>query len=112
MRQRITLAIGMIAFGFMLAWIIGEAAFRIIPNHYVSLVRPGTRTGAWHLAGMEYEWTGMALHVKHPPNRFRWNSLGMHDVDHSPVKPFGTLRVLLLGDSFIEAVQLPLEQTL
>ena len=36
---------------------------------------------------------------------FRANALGFKDVEHDPVKPPGRLRVLLLGDSFVEAIQ-------
>jgi len=34
-----------------------------------------------------------------------WNSRGMHDVDHSIEKEVGVFRILILGDSFVEARQ-------
>jgi len=39
------------------------------------------------------------------------NSRGFHDREHSLVKPPLVRRAVVLGDSFIEAVQLPLEKT-
>lgn len=57
-----------------------------------------------------------------PNARMRWvepgvfdnwvltNSQGFHDIEHAQAKPPGVFRVVVLGDSFMEAVQLPLEQ--
>lgn len=41
----------------------------------------------------------------------RVNSEGLHDREHSKVKSPNTLRVAVLGDSFTEAIHVPLEQT-
>jgi hypothetical protein len=41
----------------------------------------------------------------------RINSAGFHDVEHALEKPPGTLRVVLLGDSMLAGMQVPLEQT-
>lgn len=38
------------------------------------------------------------------------NSDGFRDREHTKVKPENTLRIAVLGDSFVEALQLPLEQ--
>lgn len=40
-----------------------------------------------------------------------FNSEGMRDLEHSVTKAEGTFRVLLLGDSFMEALQLPFESS-
>jgi hypothetical protein len=38
------------------------------------------------------------------------NSYGYHDVEHAIAKPEGVFRILVLGDSFTEALQVPLEK--
>ena len=40
-----------------------------------------------------------------------WNSDGMHDREHSRDKPDGAFRILVLGDSFVEAQQVALPET-
>lgn len=39
------------------------------------------------------------------------NSLGFHSKEYSLQKPVNTYRIVVLGDSFVEAVQVPLEET-
>jgi hypothetical protein len=43
--------------------------------------------------------------------RVRINSRGLRDVEHDLQKPPGTFRILVLGDSYVEALQVELEQT-
>lgn len=38
------------------------------------------------------------------------NSAGFHDAEHALDKPHGVYRIVVLGDSFIEALQLPMEE--
>lgn len=40
----------------------------------------------------------------------QFNSDGFRDREHTKVKPENTLRIALVGDSFVEALQVPLEQ--
>ncbi len=57
---------------------------------------PGAR-GIWRKTGFE-----VAVAV---------NALGFRDVEHAREKPPGVCRVAFLGDSFVEAMQVPLERT-
>ncbi len=59
--------------------------------------------------------------VIHPPNttvyltkfdqKVRFNSFGMRDREHTIEKAAGTFRILLLGDSFMEALQVSFEES-
>ena len=56
---------------------------------------PGTH-GWWRIEGEAY---------------IRINSDGLRDEEHSKLKPKNTLRIAVLGDSYAEALQLPIEKT-
>ena len=77
-------------------------------------------------AGQSYYWAyakrpDPLLGWRPPPNSRGWqrfegaalvatNDLGFRDRDHDLIKPDDVLRVAVLGDSFSEAVQVPVEQ--
>jgi hypothetical protein len=59
---------------------------------------------------------GLAIHQPNGTIRFlnhdiHINSLGMRDQDHAIKKKDGVYRILLLGDSFMEALQVPFEES-
>lgn len=81
---------------------------------------------ATHFAGARIAWTQPDDRIgwRFTPGREYWhfkendhpisgriNSLGWRDVDRSPEKPPGVLRVAVLGDSFVEALQVELDST-
>ena len=60
----------------------------------------------WRLKpGASGEWKGEGASF------VRVNSEGLRDREHAKPKPPNTLRVAVLGDSFTEAIQVPIEQT-
>jgi lysophospholipase L1-like esterase len=79
------------------------------------------------LIGQSYYWAyakrvDPQLGWRPPPDSQGWqrfegaalvsnNRLGFRDRDHRRAKPEGVRRIVVLGDSFTEAVQVPLEQT-
>jgi hypothetical protein len=86
---------------------VGEAALRLLDASYYWAVakRPDPYAG-WRPAPGVSAWQdleGRAL--------VRTNALGYRDREHPLEKPPGTLRVAVLGDSFTEAVQVPVEET-
>jgi lysophospholipase L1-like esterase len=89
-----------------------EAVLRVIgarPPEYVTpeaygnvnlLYRPNSNT----------RWRGNLGMVREFDTPVRTNALTQFDRDRDPAKPEGVYRVLLVGDSYIEALQVPLEQ--
>jgi len=55
-------------------------------------------------------WPGQLGNVKEFSVHTVKNYLGFHDGEHEPRKPGGTFRIVVLGDSFVEALQVPLEK--
>jgi lysophospholipase L1-like esterase len=56
-------------------------------------------------------WPGQVGNIREFSVEVLRNSLGFHDVEHPFAKPEGTFRIIFLGDSFTEAIQVPLEAT-
>lgn len=97
--------IGLILCGLLLAFFTGEIALRILgisyPNFWQddivlgSALRPGVE--GWQiLEGKAY---------------VKINRAGFRDSEHQQRKPPETLRIAVLGDSYAEAIQVPVEDT-
>jgi hypothetical protein len=90
--------------GILVALAIAEAALRVSGFTYFNpyivdqdvgyTLRPGAE-GWWKKEGLTY---------------IKINSHGFRDREHTIAKPPGTLRIAVLGDSFTEAFQVPLEK--
>ena len=93
--------------------LIVELAFHVVPNPYRELV-PWRATGQWHVPGETYVYYGAFLSPRQPPdvapNLVRWNRGGWHDADHDPAKTGAGIRVLVLGDSYVEGIQVRLDE--
>ena len=86
-----------------------ELAFQLIPNRQQRIVVP-QRPLDWHVPGGRYRYLG-ALYSEREGFQVdvTWNREGFNDVDHELEKPPGTRRVLVLGDSYVEAIMIPRE---
>ncbi len=67
---------------------------------------------SWHRPGEPFEYHGYdpnsAMTYR---NRFYWNSGGYFDHDYGMDKPAHANRVLVVGDSYVESIQVPLRLT-
>jgi hypothetical protein len=69
--------------------------------------------GVWHQdrEGLALHWSGLVTYLPQSGLTVSFNSAGMRDSEHPVEKAPGVFRVLVLGDSFIEALQVPLEES-
>jgi hypothetical protein len=69
--------------------------------------------GVWYSLrnGMVIHPPGTRIHLANFGQTVEFNSLGMRDVEHRQPKTPGAFRILVLGDSFMEALQVPLEDS-
>lgn len=84
----------------------GVRLLHLVPSRFWN---PDPLLGTWHIPGKSGWWTQEEHEFVVPVTI---SSAGLRDVEHPPDKPAGVRRVLLLGDSYIEALQVRLEEML
>lgn len=89
----------------LLAGVIAEIAIRFIAPQ---------PTGITHQDryGLALHYPGITRYLPLYGHEVSFNSAGMRDGEHTLEKPAGTFRILVTGDSFMEALQVPFEATL
>lgn len=102
--RKVSAALALVLFGLLGAVLIGEGAVRL------ANLEPGS---LWVFNG-SYGWSyGHGLRLWYTTRDFRnWvetNSRGLHEREISYDKPGGLVRILVLGDSFTGALEVPLE---
>lgn len=66
----------------------------------------------WHSPGRQFTYYGYDPNSRQSyVNRFTWNAAGYFDNDYEYPRPQQVRRVVVIGDSYVEAVQVPLERT-
>ncbi|GAB4444679.1 MAG: hypothetical protein Kow0031_27120 [Anaerolineae bacterium] len=93
--------------GLVVALALLELAARLLPPPFDSSQTNPAET-CWPVTGWRgkpnFETTIATGNVVH---NLKLNSRGMHDTEHPTAKPPNTYRILLLGDSFVHAIQVP-----
>jgi lysophospholipase L1-like esterase len=102
--------------GLLLSLILLEILSRILWTglselENVSSISFVSRSDHKKLDPPRFFWPGQIGNVREFSVNTTRNSLGFHDVEHALRKPEGTFRILFLGDSFTEAIQVPLQKT-
>jgi lysophospholipase L1-like esterase len=102
-RPRVAKSVALLG-GILVALLIAEVALRVVGFTYFNpsivdqdvgyALRPGAE-GWWKREGLTY---------------VKINSDGFHDREHTIAKPADTFRIAVVGDSFVEAFQVPLEK--
>src|SRR5215213_11435548 len=92
-------------FGLLIGCLMTETALRIIGYSYPYFYNPDSNRGYSPRPNQEgWFWVENKNYVT-------INSEGLRDREHSKTKPADTVRIAVLGDSFAEAREVPMEQT-
>ncbi len=95
----------LVLFGVIFGLLMTEVFLRVAgysaplfytPDYFRGVALRPNAEGAYQREGRNY------VHI---------NSAGLRDREHSTAKPANTIRIALLGDSYCEALQVPMEQT-
>ena len=91
---------------------LGGQTYATLHPAYQGLTMEPDRAIGWKLVpGLAWTSTGNYWYARDYSVPVRTSALGFRDRERAEAKPAGTLRVAVLGDSFVQAVQVPLEKT-
>jgi len=95
----------------LIAESIGQIIALVRPSYEVLFFEPDETTGWKQVPNLRWPWTGQFWYAADFSVMIDTNPLGFRDKPREPSKPQGIRRVALMGDSFIEAVQVPFAKT-
>ena len=97
----------LILLGFLIAAVFGEVILRFLGFPASSIYRVDPKTGLLTFK------PSREIYIRSEcfSNVIKTNSLGFHSREYSLEKPEGVFRIAVIGDSFIEASQVPIEKT-
>ena len=108
--RKVGIALGVVLVVGLLLLVGLEVAARTLHWWPDPLFQPDERFGVFHIPGAEGWWVNIDA-----PDEFqtyvRINSKGLRDREYPYEKPPGTYRILVLGDSFADALEVPLEDS-
>jgi len=99
----------LLTLGFMEAGL--RLYYRLDPSYNFQIVKPHPVLGWTLIPNSEFVWEGQPAQpacMDFSVEVFA-NSMGFFDTEHEPAKPDDTIRIEMLGDSFIQAMQIPFE---
>jgi len=102
--RKLTARLLLITLGVVTALLIAEAFLRLIGYSTGNFFRRDDVIGATHRPGAEGWWT------REGRDYIRINSDGLRNREHAVTKPANTFRIAVLGDSYAEAFQLPMQK--
>ena len=95
----------LVLFGLLVGLFMSEVFLRVIGYSYPIFYTTDYYRGFALRPGVE------GLYQREGKSYVRINSDGLRDREHSKAKPADTVRIAVLGDSFSEAMHVPMEQT-
>jgi len=106
LRSRILVPIG----ALLLAAIIVEILVRVVPFYPASFITGDPVLGWRYAANASGTWFNVGC-PREFTNTVVINSQGWHDIEHAPEPPREADRVVILGDSLVGALEVPVEQS-
>jgi hypothetical protein len=103
--DRLSTKLLLVLTGLVMGLLVVEVGLRLIGYSFPLFYTTDTERGVALSAGAE------GWYRREGRNYVRINSEGLRDVEHTKQKPPNTLRVAVIGDSYAEALQVPLENT-
>lgn len=89
----------------------GQVIALIHPSYDVLFLQPDDVVGWRQVPNLHWIWSGYYWYAADFSVKVETNPHGFRDITREFSKPYGVKRVALLGDSFIEALQVPFEKT-
>jgi hypothetical protein len=102
-RKRLLVKLSLVAASLLVGLLIAEVALRVVGYTFPSFYVPDSSRGYALKAGMQ------GWYRKEGQSYVRINSAGLRDREHAREKPPNTFRIAIIGDSYAEALQVPLE---
>ena len=102
-KKRFFVKSALLLVGLVAGLFVTEIALRIIDYSFPTFYSPDEQRGYVLTPGIE------GWYRKEGESYVRINSDGLRDVEHARQKPPNTLRIAVVGDSYAEALQVPLE---
>ena len=90
---------------------VGQVWAWLHPGYWVVYLAPDPVLGWKQAPGLRWTWTGTHWYAREFSVPIETNSLGFRDRERPLEKPPGCARIALLGDSMVEALQVPFEFT-
>lgn len=112
-RPLAVVAVNVLVFAVLVLLIeaVTQGVALVRPAYDVLFLQPHRVLGWTQPPNLHWTWTGTYWYARDFSVPVVTNPLGFRDLARDFAKPAGTARVALLGDSYIEAVQVPLAQT-
>lgn len=94
-----------LSFFWAVLFILAEIFLYFFNPQLPAFLRPDSVVGTMHFSDYTVRQRDACIQAT-----IRFNHEGMNDIDHTVEKPEGVYRIAVIGDSYVEAMQFPLEQ--